>query len=189
MAKQEAAEQSETPAAGKRKLSIAIAIAVGVLVGGGGGALLVGPLLANRLAPKAAAAEKAGGEGEHAAAGEEAEGKEQQGEGSEEKESAAPAVTHAIDNLVLNPAGSNGTRFLMVTVAFALRDEEVKTEMTARDAEVRDAVLGTLGKLTVEQLTDVARRDTIKTAMRDSVASLFKKGAVKRAYLPQFVIQ
>ena len=32
------------------------------------------------------------------------------------------SVTHAIENLVLNPAGSGGTRFLMVTATFELKD-------------------------------------------------------------------
>jgi flagellar FliL protein len=95
-----------------------------------------------------------------------------------------------MENLVLNPAGSNGTRFLMAAVAAELKDEKVKEDMTARDAELRDAVLRLLGERTVDQLSDVTMREELKKQLTDSLNSrLGMKGAIKRVYFPQFVIQ
>ena len=95
-----------------------------------------------------------------------------------------------MENLVLNPAGSNGTRFLMAAVAAEVKDEKVKEEMNGRDAELRDAVLRVLGERTVDQLADMALREGIKTEVIDSLnARLQSKTAVKRVYFPQFVIQ
>jgi len=61
--------------------------------------------------------------------------------------------------------------------------------MKARDAELRDAVLVALGSKTVEQLADMTKRDSLKIDLTKAAAKLFKKGAVKRIYFPQFVIQ
>lgn len=175
-------EQSPEDAAGsKPSMMIAIAGLVGGLVIGGlGGSFALGPMLAKRLAvPRAAAA---------AATTEEASGEEEHGGKDGEKK--AGATVHTMDNLVLNPAGSNGTRFLMAAVAAEVKDEKVKEEMNGRDAELRDAVLRVLGERTVDQLADMSLREGIKKEVIDSLNSrLQSKTAVRRVYFPQFVIQ
>jgi flagellar FliL protein len=104
-------------------------------------------------------------------------------------EVASTAVNHPIENLVLNPAGSNGTRFLMVTATFQLKDAATEELMKEHEAEVRDDILALLGKKTVEDLTDITLRDGIKTEVMDAVAPLFPKGAILKVFFPQFVIQ
>ncbi len=164
---------AEAPAKPKRMLVIA-AIAGGLVIGTAGGALLAGPAVARAAgygAPAAAdSAAEHEGEADSAAAG-------------------AATVVYMVDNLVLNPAGSGGTRFLMLAVAMELKDEKAKEEITRRDAEVRDLVLGTLGEKTVEQLSDVSLREPIKTELATALAKLLPKDAVRRLYFPQFVIQ
>jgi flagellar FliL protein len=92
---------------------------------------------------------------------------------------------------VLNPAQSGGTRFLLLTVAFELKDEATLEELKTRDAELRDAVLVTVGAKSVEFLSDMAVRDTLKNELRGVTAKLFpkKKNVIRRIYFPQFVIQ
>jgi flagellar FliL protein len=110
--------------------------------------------------------------------------------GGEKGEKKAGNTVHMMENLVLNPAGSNGTRFLMAAVAAEVKDEKVNEEMTGRDAELRDAVLRILGDQTVDQLADMAIRETLKKIVTDSLnARLASKTAIKRVYFPQFVIQ
>jgi flagellar basal body-associated protein FliL len=71
-----------------------------------------------------------------------------------------------------------------------VKDEKVNEEMTGRDAELRDAVLRILGDHTVDQLADMAIRETLKKIVTDSLnARLASKTAIKRVYFPQFVIQ
>jgi len=102
---------------------------------------------------------------------------------------AGSSVTHEISNLVLNPAGSGGTRFLMITAAFELKDGKADQMMKDREAEVRDHILALLGKKTVEDLTDINARDVVKKEVLDTIAPLFPKGAVLKVFFPQFVIQ
>ena len=153
----------------------------GLVIGALGGQFALGPMLAKKFAaPKTAEAATTSekGDGEHEAA---------EGEHGEKK---AGAAIHMMENLVLNPAGSNGTRFLMAAVAAELKDEKVKEDMTSRDAELRDAVLRLLGERTVDQLSDVNLREELKKLLTDSLnARLGAKSAIKRVYFPQFVIQ
>lgn len=181
MSETNAPEEEVAPAKGK-KMMLAILLVGGVAVGGGAGAFFAGPLLADKVIGPAAPAAP-GAEGEHAAEGEE-HGEEDGADGP-----TVPAAVYQIDNLVLNPAQSGGTRFLMLTVAFQVKDETVMEQMKLRDAEVRDAILTVIGSKTVDQLVEIAARNPLKAELKDSVAPLFPKEAVTQIYFPQFVVQ
>ena len=173
---EQAAEEGSAPAKPGMMLVIASLVG-GLVIGGLGGSFALGPMLAKKFAaPKSA----------EAATTDE---KEEKSDG-EHGEKKAGATVHMMENLVLNPSGSNGTRFLMAAVAAEVKDEKVKEEMTGRDAELRDAALRILGVRTVEQLADMTLRETLKKELVDSLnARLASKTAVKRIYFPQFVIQ
>ena len=176
-------DEKETATAAKpggKKMVLMIVLLVGALAGGGAGAVFAGPALANMiLGPEGSAAPAPAGSDAHAAPA---------GHG-EEGGHGAGAATYLVENLVLNPAQSNGTRFLMASVAFDLTDETAAAQMESRDAQVRDAVLTVLGHKTVDQLTDVSARDSLKNELKSSVAGIVPEGAVRGIYLPQFVIQ
>lgn len=173
-------ETQATPKRGKKMVVIAVLL-VGALVGGGAGALFAGPKLAELiLGPADAAAAEAPAAGDAHAVQED--GHEGGGHG-------AGAATYLVENLVLNPAQSNGTRFLMASVSFDLGDEAAAAQMKARDAHVRDALLTVLGHKTVEDLTNIAGRDSLKSELQHAVSALFPDGTVRGIYLPQFVIQ
>ena len=160
----------ETPK-GKPTALIAV-IVVGLLIGGGLGVFVTGPIIAKRLrSDPAAATTKAGPKDDKT-------GKD-----------AGAMTLHVVDNLVLNPAGSGGTRFLMVNATFEMKDAAADELMKARDAEVRDVLLALIGHKTVDELTDVSKREDMKKEILASMAPLFPAGAIKRVYLPQFVIQ
>ena len=90
---------------------------------------------------------------------------------------------------MLNPAESGGTRFLLLSITFQSKDAKVLEAMKARDAELRDVVLVTLGAKTVEQLADMKSRETLKTELVSATKKLLKKKSRIQVYFPQFVIQ
>jgi flagellar FliL protein len=153
---------SDTPKSSSKRSVLILAIA-GVAAGAATGLFGVGPVLAKRRSAVVAAPKT---------------------------ETAAKAsVAHSVENLVLNPAGSGGTRFLMVTATFEIRDGEIEQQMKDHDAEVRDRILATLGKKTVEELSDISLRDTMKEEVLATVSSLFPKNGVRKVFFAQFVIQ
>lgn len=175
-----APEGTEAPAAPtgmKAKLPMIAMVAVGLAIGGGTGAAFVGPMFAKKFDSGADAAH-----GEAAPA-------DDGGHGAPAAPGGKAESVYVIDNLVLNPAGSGGSRFLLLSVAMEGGAAAVVTEMTARDAELRDIILTTLGSKTVEQLTEISVRDSIKSELIAVVSSRFGKGAVKRLYFPTFVVQ
>ena len=168
----------------KAKLPMIAMIAVGLAIGGGTGAVVVGPMVAKKMgkvmpahSDSAAASDSTGG-GEHGAE-----------PGAEGAEGAAAATVHLLENLVLNPAKSSGSRFLLLSVAIEVGSATAGTDMTARDAELRDIILTSLGNKTVEELTDISLREGIKSEVQTAITTRFGKTAVKRLYFPQFVVQ
>ena len=67
-----------------------------------------------------------------------------------------------LPDLLVNPAGTNGKRFLMVNIGMESKSGKVFEEIQGKDAVVRDIILQKLGARTVEELSSVATREEIK---------------------------
>jgi flagellar protein FliL len=179
------AEAAPEAAAGgpKSKLPMIAAIVVGLAVGAGSGAAVVGPMVAKTMGVTAPAVpDSAAAHGEAEAGGEHA----AEGEGGEG--SAAPPVL-LLDNVVLNPASSGGSRYLLMSIAIESADKAAMDALALRDAELKDLILTTLGKKSVDELSNVADRDAIKAELVAAIQERFGKKSIKQLYFPQFVIQ
>lgn len=102
---------------------------------------------------------------------------------------APPAAPLMLTNLVVNPAESRGARFLLVSVGFDFAPTMTPEEFDAREAEVRDRILGLLATKTVDVLIDPLNRDALRSEITATVDSIVGAGRVKRVLFPQFVIQ
>lgn len=147
----------------------ALVALVGLAGGGFAGASMLGPGLAPVLAERAmkpAGGKKGGGHG---------------GEAS--------TSLHVIDNLVVNPARSGGTRFLLVSIAVDTHEPDMADVVASHDVELRDGLIMVLGSKTVDELTDVSLRPAITKEILKAVEKITGPGVVTRIYIPQFVIQ
>ncbi len=164
MAESEPKEATEAPTPGRSGKVVVLAVLVATLgTGALAGQRLVGPGLGAALANRAPAA--GGHEGEVAQA------------------------MYVVDNLVVNPAGSGGSRFLLTSVAIEAATAEVAADLVLRDVEIRDAFTLVLGSRTVESLSDIAQRAALTRELRVAVEGLLGPGSVRRVLIPQFVIQ
>jgi len=168
------------------------AVLVGLGAGGASGALVAGPMLAKRVIPavdsasltaQIAAGATAPG-GEKAAEGE-AKGEEKKKEG--EKSEPAPALL--LDNIVMNPSGSSGSRFLLLSVSYELKDAKVAEVLKSKDAEVRDLVQRVMGAHSIDELIDISHREQFKVELIKATEVITGAKTVKRVFFPQFVIQ
>lgn len=187
---QPAADAAEAPKKAKLPMLIGM-VAVGLAVGGGTGAAVIGPMVAKKMGKTTPIVAAEGGDG-HAAEGGDAapaEGGENVGGEAGKEGGAAEVAPHLLDNLVLNPANSGGSRFLLLTVSIETHQATALEQFKTRDAELRDIVLTTLGTKSVEQLTDITKRDEFKTEVMAAIDARFGKKTVKSLYFPQFVVQ
>ena len=94
---------------------------------------------------------------------------------------------HRIENLIVNPAGSQGRRFLMMTVAIEVPDAKDEATLREKDAMLRDAIIGALEGQSITTITSPGGRDSVKVAIRRAVAPLVDDFDYVNIYLPQFV--
>ncbi len=169
-----APETVEAPKKGgiAAKLPLAGGIVAGLALGAVVGMMVLGPRLSASPAPPAAAG------GHEAQPGKEGEAKKAEG-----------APMYQMDNLVLNPAGSGGTRFLLLSVALEVKDAGTVDLLKTRDAEMRDAVLRMFGSKTAEQVSEASARDQLRAELLTTLDRMLPPGSVRKVYFPQFVIQ
>ncbi len=167
-----ATENAAAPAAKPKRMLVIGAVAIGSLAGLGAGVVAIGPAMA---APAAATADSAA----HSAEG---------GEGAT-PDSASSTAPIVLSNLVMNPAGSRGTRFLLVSVGFEFNPAMSAEEFALRETEIRDRVIGVLSTKTVDDLVDYTRREGYRAEIVAALDSLLAGIKVRRVFFPQFVIQ
>ena len=164
--------------AGRPPIVLIAIVAGGLLAGTAVGVFVVGPMVAR---PGAAAAADSG-EGGGAASRDE-HGKPRRG-GRGEK-----PTLYRIENLIVNPAGSNGQRFLMASVVLEFQDAKLEEEARNREVELRDAVISTLESQSLEALSQLGARDSLRTRLRARLRPIIGEQVDFRVFLPQYVIQ
>jgi flagellar FliL protein len=104
---------------------------------------------------------------------------------------AAPGVgtITPIEDIVVNPAGSGGTRYLCTTVALETTKPAVAEEVAEREPQIRDTLIEILSNRTVEDLSALSTRNELRAEIKSAVNNLLVSGEVVGVYLSNFVLQ
>lgn len=170
-----AGEAPAAPAAGGRKTGMVIGLTfAGAVLGGVAAALVIAPRIIARQAPVVA-------DSAHV---------ETPGDSPEpEAEAGGERQLVELENIIVNPAGSNGNRFLMASVAFSVTDEKVQKILEDREVELRDRVTTILEQMTMSELTAPGARDSLKARITAMAGTIVGPTVPVQVFLPQFVIQ
>lgn len=94
-----------------------------------------------------------------------------------------------LEGLVVNPAGSDGSRYLAVSIAFESKQEGIRAEMEEKKVVIKDAILTLLSEQTAQELSDPDRRDELKTELIKETNTILNGGTIDRLYFTEFVLQ
>lgn len=95
----------------------------------------------------------------------------------------------AIKDLIINPAGTNGQRYLLTTIGFNLSSEEAQKEMEKKEMAVRDALNSILTSKSMEDLIDVSKRELLRQEIFMRGKELVKTGKLNSVYFSKYIIQ
>ena len=158
-------------AGGKKKIGMIIGIIVGLLVLGGGGYYAY----INFFKEKPV--------------------EEKPADGEETKE-AVPSekdvnlgMMFPLDPFVVNLAGSEGKRFLKVTISLELSTPEVHLELKENIQKITDSILVLLSSKAFEDVYSVQGKFKLKDEITTRVNRFLVVGHVKDAYFTEFIIQ
>lgn len=99
------------------------------------------------------------------------------------------SVVHLIKDIVINPAGTGGTRFLSVSFGFELESAEIAAEFEQREPIIRDALITILSSKTIAQLTDPKQKEIIRYQIKKRVSKIMKTDELAGVYYTDFVLQ
>ena len=164
-------DELEGAEGGKKPIGMIIGIIVGLLVLGGGGYYAYTNFFQEKPA------------------------EEKPAEGEEGKEEAPPeedlnfGVMFPMDPFVVNLAGSEGKRFLKVTISLELSTPEVHLEIKENIQKVTDSILILLSSKAFEDVYSVQGKFKLKDEITTRVNRFLVVGHIKDAYFTEFIIQ
>ncbi len=108
--------------------------------------------------------------------------------------STTPAVDYgkyiySIDDIIVNPADTDGKRLLLTSVGLDVAKAEMENEIKTREPMVKDAIISTLSSKSIDQLDDSAYRDTMKTEIIGKLKRLIPMVAINNLYFSKYIIQ
>ena len=101
----------------------------------------------------------------------------------------AKKVTVAINKLLVNVAGTMGSRYLLVSISVTSTDQNFQQKMTENDAALRDAASSTLSAKTLADLEKPDERNLIRTELLTGFNNILGGDEVSELYLTEFAIQ
>lgn len=109
---------------------------------------------------------------------------------AETKESADAAKSiFVVKDVIVNPAGTNGTRFLLTTVGFEINSAEREKDLEKKEVQVRDVLNTVLTGKGLDELVRPDQREALRKEIFQKVAEMLPAGTLTNVYFSKFIIQ
>ena len=96
---------------------------------------------------------------------------------------------YMIEQIIVNPAGTGGRRFLSTSIGFELETGEASSLLKEREAVVRDALITILSSQSVPELSDFKQRERLRKLIRLRVSKLLQTEDLAAVYFTEFILQ
>lgn len=104
-------------------------------------------------------------------------------------ESGASGLIFSVDDMIVNPAQTNGKMLLLASLGLSVESEESKKSLEEKQVIVKDVIISVLSSKTVTQLGSGTYRDTLKTEILKNLAVQMPGSNVNNIYFSKFIIQ
>jgi flagellar basal body-associated protein FliL len=101
----------------------------------------------------------------------------------------AEAKIVLLDEIVVNPAETAGRRYLAVTLGLQIDVPEGDKLIEKNKALIRDALISLLSSKHLDQLANIAYRDTLKHEIKEAVNHQLKDTTVSNVVFSGYVLQ
>ena len=96
---------------------------------------------------------------------------------------------YAIEDIIINPAHTNGQRLMMLSVGFDVKTEKCRTELESKEILLKDIIITTVSKKSIRQLSAVGYKDSLRAELAENVSDLFPKVKINRVYFSKYILQ
>ncbi len=96
---------------------------------------------------------------------------------------------YTVDEIVINPANSNGRQLLLTALAFDMGSEESKTTLEAKDFLVRDMIISVISGKTTRFLSDITHRDSLRNEISHKIEGFLPDVKINKVYFSKYILQ
>ncbi|UCD94032.1 MAG: flagellar basal body-associated FliL family protein [Candidatus Zixiibacteriota bacterium] len=106
-----------------------------------------------------------------------------------QKRSNEPMEMFMMEDIIVNPSGTGGTRFLSVAIGFEIGSRETVLLFEKREPVIKDALITILGSKTIEQLSDPKEKEITRYQIKKRVEQLLQVDDLAAVYFTDFILQ
>jgi|SRR6056297_425963 len=97
--------------------------------------------------------------------------------------------SYMLDELIVNPSGSNGQRFLVVEISLELHDASHIELIEKEKQRIKHNMLEVLSSRTVSQLSQLSEREKLRSELAAVTNQAIGKRSVRNLYYTKYVMQ
>ncbi len=107
------------------------------------------------------------------------------------KEEKVYTTRYKINDIVVNPAETDGERFLRVSLAFDVRGKEpdLTSKLASYEIEMRDIIINILTSMTLDEILGQNGKMLIKEEIKNRINSIWDDMEIVGIYFTEFVVQ
>lgn len=94
-----------------------------------------------------------------------------------------------VEDIIVNPANSEGERYVVLNMALELTNEEAQAEVEKRVPLIRDVAIQLLSSVPVDSMDGAQNKLKLKERFTQEVKKVLPPGTLKRVYFTSFIIQ
>lgn len=96
---------------------------------------------------------------------------------------------YKVDPLIVNPADSNGERYLKATITLEMHGPEILEELEKRTPQIKNQINNVLSSKTIGQIQTNEDRERLLREIQNRVNGLLLSGRISNVYFEEFVYQ
>ena len=99
------------------------------------------------------------------------------------------SYTFVLDEIVINPAGTRGGKFIVISLSVIAKGKDVDKKVELKMPAIRDAINTLIARKTVVWLADIDNRPFLREDIKLLLESILKDTNILRVYFTKYLFQ
>jgi len=95
---------------------------------------------------------------------------------------------YVIEDLLVNPANTDGKRYVLSSLGFDVASEKDNQELKAKEVLLKDAVISVMSSKDLCQLSNIIYRDTLRTEIMKRLSVILPSTKINTIYFSKYII-
>jgi flagellar protein FliL len=110
-------------------------------------------------------------------------------DGAESSGDGSGQFIYTIDEVIVNPAKTNGRQLLLTSLAFDMLNEGSKNTLETKDFLVKDLIISVLSGKNTKFLNDISQRDSLRSEITRKIEGFLPEVKINKVYFSKFILQ